>query len=195
MTMNKSLSHRKTRLFHVLLFVSLVSLSAVIPASAWFDVSATRIASADTGQGDSPQESPTEAMQEIDAHGLNNYSCNSNEWHFVINQIRPNEGDAPGSITVSWDNGDEEEVGLSRRTGQTAHYITTSNLDARVTSATAEIYSSWSGQFVLSHGPCAPQQTNTPVPTDTPVPTNTPVPPSTDTPQPPTNTATRTNTP
>jgi hypothetical protein len=35
-----------------------------------------------------------------------------------------------------------------------AHYETKTNLDSTVKSATATIYSGWSGQFNLSHGPC-----------------------------------------
>lgn len=90
---------------------------------------------------------------------LSNPSCepsSPNEWHFVINQIGK-ASNAPASITVTWDNGDTEVVPLEKFTGGVAHYTTTSNLGANVTSATASIYDKWKGQFNLSHGPCPPK--------------------------------------
>ena len=100
----------------------------------------------------------------IYAQALTDHDCNSDEWHFLINQIN-SQANAPASITVTWANGDIEVVPLSKFTGGVAHYTTTSNLDSTVVSATAVIYSGWPGQFNLSHGPCA---SPSPTPTKTP---------------------------
>ncbi len=107
-------------------------------------------------------------MQTIWAKALNDHECNDSEWHFVITQVSE-ESLAPGSINVSWANGAGETVPLDKFTGGTAHYSTSSNLGSTVTSASAEIYSEWSGQFNLSHGPCNSNATPTIV-----IPTNTP---------------------
>lgn len=119
-----------------------------------------------------------DALVQIDAKALNDHGCNTSEWHFVITQI-DEEGNAPGSIDVTWANGNSATVSLDKFTGGVAHYSTTANLDSTVTSATAMIYSSWSGEFNLSHGPCGQTPTETPVvtetPTETPVVTKTPV--------------------
>jgi hypothetical protein len=80
---------------------------------------------------------------------------------------RISAANAPQSITVTWANGATEVVPLSKFTGGVAHYVTTSNLDSTVVSATAVIYAGWSGQFNLSHGPCG-------VPTPSSTPTSTP---------------------
>ena len=101
----------------------------------------------------------------ITAKALADHECDSTEWHFVINQIN-SAANAPQSITVNWANGDSEVVPLSKFTGGVAHYVTTSNLDSTVVSATAEIYSGWSGQFNLSHGPCG-EASSPPPPTPT----------------------------
>jgi hypothetical protein len=122
----------------------------------------------------------------IKAKALTDHECDSTEWHFLINQIE-SEAKAPASITVTWANGKTEEVPLSKVTGGVAHYTTTSFLDSTVVSATATIYSWWSGQFNLSHGPCGG-----PTPTPTPSPTKT----ETHTPKPtPSPTKTETHTP
>lgn len=90
----------------------------------------------------------------ISAKALDDHECDSTEWHFVINQIN-NADNTPGSIAVTWANGDTDEVPLDRVTpGGTAHYATTANLDSTVISATTDIYAGWSGEFNLSHGPC-----------------------------------------
>ena len=102
--------------------------------------------------------------KEISAKALTDHECNSEEWHFVITQV-DDEADAPESIHVVWANGDEANVPLDKVTGGTAHYATVANLDSTVTSATADIYSYWSGQFNLSHGPCGEEE-----PTEIPVP-------------------------
>jgi hypothetical protein len=132
----------------------------------------------------------------IYAQALTDHDCNSDEWHFVITQVEP-AANAPASIEVEWANGDTETVLLDDVTGKTAHYRTESNLDSTVVSATAVIYSGWSGQFNLSHGPCAspsPSPTKTETQTPTPTPTKT----ETETPTPtpsPTKSETHTPTP
>jgi hypothetical protein len=105
----------------------------------------------------------------ISAKALDSHDCDSSEWHFVITQI-DSEAQAPGQIQVSWADGGSEQVGSNKFTGKTAHYTTTSHLSSKVNSATANIYSGWSGQFNLSHGPCGGSSA-TPAPV---VPTATP---------------------
>jgi hypothetical protein len=95
------------------------------------------------------------STQTISAKALTDHECNADEWHFVITQI-DTAAHAPATITVNFANNNTEQVSLSKVTkGGVAHYSTTSNLDSTVTSATASIYTGWSGQFNLSHGPCA----------------------------------------
>ena len=77
--------------------------------------------------------------QTISAKALTDHECDATEWHFVITQV-DTQAHAPASITVSWANGDTEEVPLDKYTGKVAHYVTTSNLDSTVMSATAVIY-------------------------------------------------------
>lgn len=72
-------------------------------------------------------------------------------WHFVITQI---EDDAPASIHVIWNNGNEADVALDKVSGGTAHYETYLNPGALVTDATAWVPDDWSGQFNLSHVTC-----------------------------------------
>jgi hypothetical protein len=91
--------------------------------------------------------------QLITAKALTDHECNTTQWQFVITQIDV-QADAPASVHVIWDNGASADVPLFSYTGQTAHYITTSNLSSLVTSATTSIYDTWSGQFNLSDGPC-----------------------------------------
>jgi hypothetical protein len=93
---------------------------------------------------------------------LTDHDCDDSEWHFIINQI-DKAADAPASITVTWANGDVEVVPLDKFTGGAAHYTTTLNLDSTVVTATADIYEGWSGQFVLSHGPCGTTSSSPPV--------------------------------
>ena len=101
---------------------------------------------------------------------LTSHECNSDQWQFIINQI-DQQSDAPANITVSW-GATSESVSLSSFTGGAGHYITTDNLNEQVTGATATIYDDWSGQFVLSDGPCdVPTPTPTGAPTATPTPT------------------------
>lgn len=120
----------------------------------------------------------------IYAKALTDHSCDNSEWHFIINGV--SDATAPQSIVVAWANGQTETVLLDKVTGEAAHYATTSYLDSTVTSATAEIFAGWSGQFNLSHGPCVSAPTSTPVhtatatntateaPTSTPTASNTP---------------------
>jgi hypothetical protein len=83
------------------------------------------------------------------------HESDSLEWHFVINQIDV-EDNAPSSITVFYSDFTSEVVPLDKATnGVVAHYVTRSKLDQVVLGASATIYSSWNGQFNLSHGPCA----------------------------------------
>jgi len=93
------------------------------------------------------------STKEISAKALDDHECDATKWHFVITQVEP-EANAPANITVNWANSETAAVPLDAYTGKTAHYATTLNLDSTVTSATAQIYSEWDGQFNLSHGPC-----------------------------------------
>ena len=126
--------------------------------------------------------------KDIVAKALDDHECDDTEWHFVINQL-DSDADAPAAIHVIWANGNSADVPLDKVTGGVAHYRTTANLDSTVTSATAVIYDSWSGQFNLSHGPCG---ATTPPSSPTPPPsTSTPpsTPPSSASSTPPTSTA------
>jgi hypothetical protein len=150
------------------------------------------------------------SAQTIEAKALTEHECVVTEWHFVINQVDNCWFNAPWSIEVTFGNGKVVEVGRDWFcNGKMAHYRTTLNLDSTVVSATADIYSNWSGEFNLSHGPCPPSTktptptltptataTATPTDTATPTPTDTPVPTPTETYTPtPTDTATPTETP
>ena len=77
-------------------------------------------------------------------------------WHFVINQI-DSQADAPAFITVTWSNGDTQQVDLAKFTGKVGHYdVTSTSTHTLITNATADIYDGWSGQFNLSDVTCAP---------------------------------------
>jgi len=90
----------------------------------------------------------------VEEPSLSDHECNSDEWHFLINQIDENKT-KPASIDVTWFNGNTETIKIGLPiTNTVAHYRTSKNLDSTVTSATASIYGDWSGQFNLSHGPC-----------------------------------------
>jgi hypothetical protein len=147
-----------------------------------------------SGGGSTAYAQDTTTTRPIAAKALTDHECDSTEWHFVINQVA-SAAQAPQSISVTWANGATEVVPLSKVTGKVAHYVTTSNLNSTVVSATADIYVGWSGQFNLSHGPCG-GPTPTPTPTETHTPTPTPTPTETHTPTPtPTPTETHTPTP
>jgi hypothetical protein len=91
---------------------------------------------------------------------LTDHDCDSTEWHFVITQI-DDETNAPASITVKFSGGATVGVGLEKFTGGVAHYTTTQHLGETVIDGTAILYAGWSGEFNLSHGPCAPTTTST----------------------------------
>ncbi len=121
--------------------------------------------------------------QTIYAKALTDHECSSSEWEFVITQI-DTEAHAPDSISVTWANGQTATVPVKlfsgkKLTGGTAHYVTTANLDSTVVSASTTIYSGWSGEFNLSHGPCGNTPTPTATSTATSTPTVTPTPTST----------------
>jgi hypothetical protein len=122
------------------------------------------------GRGDIAYAQDTMTI-EVKESSLTDHDCeppNDEEWHFLINQI-DEEANAPDSITVTWANGESAVVSRSSFTGGVAHYRTTLNLDSAVESATAQIYDEWSGQFVLSHGPCGgPTGTPSGTPSETP---------------------------
>jgi hypothetical protein len=85
-------------------------------------------------------------------NGLPEKSCDSTQWHWIINQI-DKASDVPPFITVTFSTGDTVQVPLDKTTpGIVAHYSTTLHLTdgAVVTNATVQIYSGWSGRFVLS---------------------------------------------
>lgn len=110
------------------------------------------------------------ATKSISAKALTDHECNATEWHFVINQI-DSDLNAPMSITVNFSNNNSVIVTMNKFTGGVAHYTTTSNLSSTVVSASTAIYSTWSGEFNLSHGPCNEPEDNTiPIPA-TPMPT------------------------
>ena len=111
----------------------------------------------------------------VNPSSLSAHACDANEWHFVITQIQDFNGDgtideldAPPSIHVTWANGASADVPLDGVNGHTADYTTTANLTSTVTGATANIDSTWSGTFNLSHGPCG--TTTTPPTTTTTTP-------------------------
>jgi hypothetical protein len=113
------------------------------------------------------------AQEIIEVDNLDDYECDETEWHFVINQI-DDPADAPEFITVTWSNGETEEVELEDVDGKVAHYYWYEYLDSTVVSATATIdIEGWSGNFNLSHGPC-----NEPEPSESPSGTPSTTPPS-----------------
>lgn len=77
-------------------------------------------------------------------------------WHFIINQIN-SEANAPAVITVTWSNGDEQDVPRDRFTGKVAHYTVEGTAShTMIDSATADIYTDWPGNFNLSSVECGP---------------------------------------
>jgi len=98
---------------------------------------------------------PDTVVQTISVNpgSLTSHSCDDDEWHFVITQVSPDTA-APAYIDVWWYGGIHETVALGGVTGGTAHYSWYGHFDLPVVNATAEIYSGWSGNFNLSHGPC-----------------------------------------
>jgi hypothetical protein len=123
-------------------------------------------------------------------NGLPETLCDPSQWHWVITGLS-SASLAPTSISVTFSPGGTVQVPLDKVTGSTAHYSTTLHLTdgAVVTNATAQIYSTWSGNFVQS----CPAATATPTPTNTPTATPTKTPTATPT-KTPTNTPTATPT-
>ncbi|MDQ3098165.1 MAG: hypothetical protein M3Q44_00255 [bacterium] len=120
------------------------------------------------------QDQSQATLRPITAKALDDHGCNTEEWHFVINQV-DTQSHAPATILVEWANGAKVAVSLEKFTGGTAHYTNKSNLNSKVVSATTQIYASWSGQFNLSHGPCG-SNSATPTPSASSVPSGTPRP-------------------
>jgi hypothetical protein len=102
----------------------------------------------------------------VKAASIADHECNDTEWHFIINQIDV-EANAPTSIHVTFSDG-AVDVTREKFTGGAAHYTELGHLDATVVDATAVIYEGWSGQFVVSHGPCGTSETTPPVTTTPP---------------------------
>lgn len=101
--------------------------------------------------GDTNNNSLTDVQAECDATGGQVTS-----WHFVINGIKKTS-DKPESILVTWQDGSQAVVPLDSTASKAkvGHYTTGSPTgSAIVTDAEAEIFSDWSGQFVLSHVTC-----------------------------------------
>ena len=104
--------------------------------------------------------------QDISAKALCDHDVNNSEWGIVITQVDAKE-DAPASVHIEWDNGRSANVALTSYTGKTAHYVTTANLDANITSVTTNIYGTWSGQFNVSHGPACQVKVDVPATPET----------------------------
>jgi hypothetical protein len=90
----------------------------------------------------------------VNQGSLTGHACVATEWHFIINQLS-GASQAPKSITVVWGSGATSTIGLTNFLNSTAHYTTTANIGGSVSNAYTTIVGAWSGQFVLSHGPCA----------------------------------------
>lgn len=108
-----------------------------------------------------PTGASASSTRSISAKALTDHDCNASEWHAVITQVS-DSSKAPASVEFTWSDGDTERVPLEKFTGKTAHYTTKSNLGSTVVSITTDIYSSWSGQFNLSHGPCGNEPSTPP---------------------------------
>jgi len=138
------------------------------------------------------QAQVSEMLIYVNDGSLSDHGCNSSVWHFVINQLS-DPSLAPATIHVVWSDGSAEDVPLQNVTpGGMAHYSTGTHLDSYVESATAYIYTTWGGNFNLSHGPCGNTETPTVTVTVTETVTQTPTITVTETP---TNTPTVTETP
>ena len=106
------------------------------------------------------QEGETKVI-EVKESSLRDHGCDGSVWEFIINQVDPPKS-APASITVTWKNGVTEVVNKYKTSGGAIHYQTSSNLDSTIENAVTNIYTEWTGQFVLSHGPCGSEDTPTP---------------------------------
>jgi hypothetical protein len=86
-------------------------------------------------------------------HNLNGtWTCNASEWHFVVNGL--GGGTAPASIHAAWTDGTETDLPLVQANQGTAHFTATSPLGAALKGAWVNMPTGWSGNFLLSHGPC-----------------------------------------
>jgi hypothetical protein len=113
-----------------------------------FGVLALLVASAAT-VGAQEHESGTTTQA---AKAISDYSCDEAAWHFIITDVQDNE--APATISVVFEDGTTEVIPLEKVTGNAAHYTSSTNVDLRVSSATAQLPAAWNGQFNLSSGPC-----------------------------------------
>jgi hypothetical protein len=97
--------------------------------------------------------------------------CEDDEYLFIINQL-DKSSDAPASIQVQLSCGGEITVALSALHNKNAHYsLSPSNLPGGCTpvGATAVIYDSYHGNFVISHVPCgSPSPSPEPSPSPSP---------------------------
>src|SRR3954454_2566821 len=172
---DNSKNNSRARLYPLLIFGLVVAFAITLFASGSGGantVQASGVSQPAAKPGKAAGTDTPSSTRTIHAKALNDHGCDDSEWHFVITQVH-DEASAPQSIDVTWANGNSESVDLSNFTGHTAHYSTTSNLDSQVTSASADIYGSWRGQFNLSHGPCNGSETATHEPTNTRQPTHT----------------------
>jgi hypothetical protein len=125
-----------------ILLVVLLTIGMLLPAAG---VSATPVKTINVKQSTLGQQSSCTNGVEL--------------WHFVITQVQ-NVASAPASITVKWNGTVTHTVNLGKFTGGVAHYtVTTSDFpDVEglvVTDAYTDIYSSWDGEFNLSHVDCS----------------------------------------
>jgi hypothetical protein len=90
--------------------------------------------------------------------GSRNVDCQGMDWDFLISQIN---GQSPAHIHVTWNDGSTETAPLTSGSGSSAAHYTTRSHDGTTLPivATAVIYPSWSGAFVLSQKPCPPLTT------------------------------------
>lgn len=114
-----------------------------------FGVLALLVASAATAGAQDHDNDDTTTQS---AKAITDYSCDESAWHFVITDMHDHA--APGSISVTFEDSTTEAISLEKVTGNVAHYTSAENADLRVSSATAQLPSDWSGQFNLSSGPC-----------------------------------------
>jgi hypothetical protein len=75
--------------------------------------------------------------------------------HFIINQI----ADGPATIEVMFTDGSSQTVPKSKQSGSAAHYDAFGT--SEIADATAEVPTSWTGQFVLSNYICGSTTTST----------------------------------
>jgi hypothetical protein len=100
-------------------------------------------------------------------------SCEDDEYLFIINQL-DKSSDAPASIQVQLSCGGSITVNLSKLNNKLALYsLPAGDVPGGCTpvGATAVIYDSYSGNFVISHVPCgSPSPSPSPEPSPSPSP-------------------------